>query len=75
VILKIGKEILPIEVKYGKVDINSMLKFLSEFKLKRAIILTKDIFAKKMLDKKISCFCHYGPFLLQKKTILNSEEF
>ena len=52
IILKKGKNILPVEVKYGKVEIDSMLKFLSEFKLRKAIILTKDLFDKRVIDKK-----------------------
>jgi len=52
IILRKGKNIMPIEVKYGKVEIDSMLKFLSEFKLQKAIILTKDIFDKRVIDKK-----------------------
>ncbi len=52
IVLRKGENILPIEVKYGKVEIDSMLKFLSEFKLQKAIILTKDIFDKKAINKK-----------------------
>jgi len=67
IILKIGKEILPVEVKYGKAEINSTLKFLSEFKLKKAIILTKDVFAKKTLDKKKILLLPLWAFSLTKE--------
>jgi len=67
IILKIGKGILPVEVKYGKAEINSTLKFLSEFKLKKAIILTKDVFAKKTLDKKKILLLPLWAFSLTKE--------
>jgi predicted AAA+ superfamily ATPase len=70
VILKIGKEILPVEVKYGKAEINSMLKFLSEFKLKKAIILTKDVFDKKTLNKKKILLLPLWVFSLTKEDYL-----
>ncbi len=52
VILRKGRKIIPIEVKYGRPETNSMLKFLSEFKLKKAIIVTKDVFDKKTINKR-----------------------
>ena len=72
IILKVGKEILPVEVKYGKAEINSMLKFLSEFKLKKAIILTKDIFAKKTLNKKKILLLPLWAFSLTKEDYVES---
>lgn len=52
IVLREGRKITPIEVKYGRPEIDSMLKFLSEFNLERAIILTKDVSEKKTINKK-----------------------
>ncbi len=70
IILKKGKKIMPIEAKYGKIEINSMLKFLSEFKLKKAIILTKDIFDKKIVNKKKILLVPLWAFSLVKERYL-----
>jgi hypothetical protein len=51
-ILGRGEKIIPIEVKYGRPETDSMLRFLSEFNLERAIILTKDVFEKKTINRK-----------------------
>ena len=51
IILK-DKELLPIEVKYGTPNLTSMLKFLEEFSLHKAIILTKNTFDKKIINRK-----------------------
>lgn len=67
IVLRKGKEIIPIEVKYGKIEINSMLKFLSEFDLKKAIILTKDVFDKKIFKKKKITLVPLWAFSLTKE--------
>ncbi len=59
IILKISGSIVPIEVKYGAPDTSGIEKFLAEFKLKKAIILTKDVFkqTKEISIVPIWAFC------------------
>jgi len=35
-----GKELVPIEIKYGKIELKGVEEFMKEFKIKKAIILT-----------------------------------
>lgn len=73
IILKSDKKIMPIEVKYGRIEkaeMNSMLKFLSEFNLKSAMILTKNIFDKKTVDKKKILLIPLWAFSLTKEDYL-----
>jgi hypothetical protein len=72
IILRKGKKIVPIEVKYGygKLEINSLLKFLSEFNIKRAIILTKDVFDKKTIEKRKILLLPLWSFSLTKESYL-----
>lgn len=70
IILRKGKEILPIEVKYGKPETDSLLKFLSEFNLKKAIILTKSVFDKKTINKKKILIVPLWNFSLTKESYL-----
>ncbi len=72
IVLKKGDKIIPIEVKYGKAEIDSMLGFLSEFKLKKAIILTRDTFGKKTADKREILLVPLWAFSLAKGSILNN---
>lgn len=67
-ILKVSGKVLPIEVKYGIPNTVSMKKFLDEFKLKNAIILTKDVFDKKTINKRQLFFIPIWawPFLKEK---------
>ena len=46
-ILKEKGKILPIEIKYGQAERKSILKFLEKFKIKKGIIISKDIFKKE----------------------------
>ncbi len=52
ILLRTEKKIIPIEVKYGEPETCSTLKFLSDFNLKKAIILAKDIFDKRTINGK-----------------------
>lgn len=47
IILKTKGGIVPIEVKYGIPDTSRLEKFLAEFKFKKAIVLTKDVFQQR----------------------------
>lgn len=46
-ILKTKSQILPIEIKYGKVEKDSIKKFIKDFGVEKGIIVSKDIFAKE----------------------------
>lgn len=52
IIIKTKGKIIPLEVKYGMPELKSAVKFLDEFKLKKIIILTKDIFENKKFGNK-----------------------
>jgi predicted AAA+ superfamily ATPase len=73
IVLKRGKEVLPIEVKYGRVEVDSIINFLSEFKLKRGIILTKDVFERKRINKKEVLIMPLWAFSLMKEKWINSK--
>jgi len=70
-ILKKGKETIPVEVKYGKPEMDSMLKFLSESGLKGGIIVTKDIFEEKTINKKKIFLVPLWRFSLAKERYIN----
>jgi len=70
--LKTKEEITPIEVKFGKVEISQMLKFLLKFNLKKAIILTKDVFGSKTFDDKKILIMPLWAFSIAKEEYLKS---
>lgn len=72
IILKTKEEITPIEVKFGKVEISQILKFLSEFNLKKAIILTKDAFDSKTFDDKKILIMPLWAFSIAKEEYIKS---
>lgn len=47
VILKRKNQVLPIEVKYGKVETKSILRFLTQFNLRKGVVVSKDFYQKK----------------------------
>ena len=51
-VIKTSKGILPVEVKYGKTETKKILKFLEDFNLKEALVVTKDLFKKETIDGK-----------------------
>ena len=71
IILKKGSKITPIEVKYGKPEIGSLLGFLGEFKIKSAVVVTKDLFDKKMIDGKQISFVPLWAFSINKAEYLS----
>lgn len=71
IVLKNGERIIPIEVKYGEPETRSTLKFLSEFNLKKAIILTKDIFDKRTINGKSLLFVPVWAFSLTMGAVLD----
>ncbi|OQX50826.1 hypothetical protein B5M47_02915 [candidate division CPR3 bacterium 4484_211] len=46
-VLKKEGEVVPIEVKYGKIDKKQITKFLEKFKIKKGLIVSKDVFVQK----------------------------
>lgn len=52
IILKLENKVLPIEVKYGSPNAATIEKFLDDFKLRKAIVLTKNVFEKRIRNKK-----------------------
>ncbi len=70
IILKKQNKLIPIEVKYKsqitKNDLRSLLKFCDKFKLKKGIVVTKDLFKKEEVDKKEILFVPVWLFLLTK---------
>lgn len=63
-IIKKGEQILPIEVKYGKIDKKGLLKFLREFNFKKGIMVTKDLFKEEKYDDKVISYIPLWAFLL-----------
>ena len=70
IILKIKDNIIPIEIKFGVPDISGMKKFLKEFKLKKAFILTKDVFEKRVENKKEILIIPIWTFCISKEFYL-----
>ena len=56
IILDMKKKVLPVEVKYKseikKGDLKGLLKFMDRFKVKKAIVVTKDLFEEKEINGK-----------------------
>lgn len=71
IIIKAKGKIIPIEVKYGRVEATQMADFLEEFGLNRAIILTKDTFEKRTANKKQILLVPVWAFPLLKDRYLN----
>jgi hypothetical protein len=70
-----GDVMIPIEVKYksnlDSHDLKTLLKFLNKFKLKRGIVVTKDVFERKEINGMEILFIPAWLFLLCK----NHENF
>ena len=67
VVLK-NKTLIPIEIKYqsqiAASDMNSLFRFMKKFKVKRGILITKDLFEYKKSDEKEILFIPAWLFLL-----------
>ena len=59
-----NKNIIPVEVKYGKPDIKGILAFMNKFKIKQGYILSKDEEETRNIDKKIISIIPAFKFLL-----------
>ena len=62
-VIKTKRGIVPIEVKYGRVDTKGIIKFLKEFKIKKGIIITKDLFKEETVNNKRISFIPIWVFL------------
>jgi len=62
-------KIIPIEVKYGKIDFGGMLAFMKKFNVNEGYIISHDKEEKKKIDKKIVHVIPAFKFLLEKKFI------
>ena len=71
-IVKLKQKVLPIEVKYGKVEAKGMLKFLREFSIKRGLIITKNLFKEETVDNKKISLIPIWAFLLTTNGIKNN---
>jgi hypothetical protein len=60
--------LVPIEVKYksqiDKADLKGLLKFMEKFKVKKGIVVTKDLLDKRNVDSKEVLFIPAWLFLL-----------
>lgn len=70
IILKF-KKIIPIEIKFGEIETKGIRKFLEEFAIKKAIILTKDVFDRVVFDKKEIIITPLWIFSLSKESYLH----
>ncbi|MBS3098617.1 hypothetical protein J4462_00210 [Candidatus Pacearchaeota archaeon] len=59
-------KIIPIEVKYGKIDFGGMLAFMKKFNVNEGYIISHDKEEKKKIDKKIVHVIPAFKFLLEK---------
>ena len=51
-IVKIGKKIIPIEIKYGKIDLHGISSFMDKFQIREGFVISPDKETKQKLGKK-----------------------
>lgn len=73
IVLKKDGKIIPIEIKFGDTEVDSMLQFLSEFNIEKAIVLTRDIFDKRISNKKEILFVPLWAFSIMKEDYINKQ--
>lgn len=58
------KEIVPIEIKYGKIELNGLIKFMNKFNVKEGFVISRDEEKEQKIDsKKISVIPAWKWFL------------
>ncbi len=58
------KEIVPIEIKYGKIEFNGLIKFMNKFNIKEGFVISKEEEKEQKIDnKKISIIPAWKWFL------------
>ena len=62
-----NKEIVPIEIKYGKIDFNGLIKFMDKFNVKEGIVISKDEEREQNIDGKIIHIIPAFKFLLKQQ--------
>lgn len=70
IILKLDKRLLPVEVKYGTPRVDSLMRFLEEFDVDRALVLTKDVFEEKIVQAKKISLVPLWAFAIDKENYL-----
>jgi len=74
IVIKIGNQTIPIEVKYktqiDKRDTKSILKLMDEFQLKKGYLITKDLLAQQKIDDAELIFIPAWLFLLMNTQYL-----
>src|SRR3989344_3288396 len=61
----INKKLLPIEIKYGKVDLSGLLAFMKKFNVSKGYVVSLDKEEDKKIDKKIISIVPAFKFLLR----------
>ncbi|RLE42479.1 hypothetical protein DRJ19_04095, partial [Candidatus Woesearchaeota archaeon] len=61
------KKILPIEIKYGKIDFGGLLKFMEKFKVNEGVVISLKKEEKKKINKKSIYIVPAFKFLLKFK--------
>jgi predicted AAA+ superfamily ATPase len=61
--------IIPIEIKYGKIDINGTLEFLRKFGLNEGYIISRNTESQKMIDGKNITIIPFFKFLLSYQKV------
>ena len=61
----INKKLLPIEIKYGKVDLSGLLAFMKKFNVSKGYVVSLDKEEDKKIDKKIISIIPAFKFLLK----------
>ena len=61
----INKKLLPIEIKYGKVDLSGLLAFMKKFNVSKGYVVSLDKEEDKTIDKKIISIIPAFKFLLK----------
>jgi len=59
------KEIVPIEIKYGKIELESLVKFMKKFKVYKGYVISKEIEKERKINKKTVFVVPAFKFLLK----------
>jgi len=60
-----NKKIMPIEIKYGKIDIKGLLVFMNKFEINKGYIVSYKIEGSKRINKKTIIINPAFKFLLR----------
>lgn len=65
-----GKKIIPIEIKYGKINFKPLIMFMKKFDVNEAFIISKGIEEKRVIDKYLFSIVPGFKFLLERNSYL-----